>query len=154
MLFRSTKARGLFIDTKNEKIQARSYDKFFNKNEREETRLNFLVQNLAYPVRYFVKYNGFLGILSMRNDELYFCSKSVDSGDYVDYFKAAFYETFNEEQIEAIKDRFRKEDVSMVFEIIDPIHDPHIIKYDFSKNAKNETLAAQRFADTKFKTKI
>lgn len=150
----TTKARGLFIDTKNEKIQARSYDKFFNKNEREETRLNFLVQNLAYPVRYFVKYNGFLGILSMRNNELYFCSKSVDSGDYVDYFKAAFYETFNEEQIEAIKDRFRKEDVSMVFEVIDPIHDPHIIKYDFSKNAKNETLAAQRFADTKFRTKI
>lgn len=124
----TTKARGLFIDTKNEKIQARSYDKFFNKNEREETRINFLMQNLAYPVKYFKKYNGFLGILSMKDDELYFCSKSTDQGDYVEYFKSIFYMTYNEKQIEAIKDRFRKEDISMVFEVIDPINDPHMIK--------------------------
>lgn len=124
----TTKARGLFIDTKNEKIQARSYDKFFNKNEREETRINFLMQNLAYPVKYFKKYNGFLGILSMKDDELYFCSKSTDQGDYVEYFKSIFYMTYNEEQIEAIKDRFKKEDISMVFEVIDPINDPHMIK--------------------------
>lgn len=124
----TTKARGLFIDTKNEKIQARSYDKFFNKNEREETRINFLMQNLAYPVKYFKKYNGFLGILSMKDNELYFCSKSTDQGDYVEYFKSIFYMTYNEEQIEAIKDRFRKEDISMVFEVIDPVNDPHMIK--------------------------
>lgn len=126
----TTKARGLFIDTKNEKIQARSYDKFFNKNEREETRISYLMQNLAYPLRYFKKYNGFLGILSMKNDELYFCSKSVDDGEYVDYFKSIFYMIYNEDQINAIKDRFRKEDISMVFEVIDPINDPHMIKYD------------------------
>ena len=126
----TTRARGLFIDTKNEKIQARSYDKFFNKNEREETRINYLMQNLAYPIYYFKKYNGFLGILSMRNDELYFCSKSVDSGDYVDYFKSIFYSTYNKNQINAIKDRFKKEDISMVFEVIDPVNDPHMIKYE------------------------
>ena len=126
----TTRARGLFIDTKNEKIQARSYDKFFNKNEREETRINYLMQNLAYPIYYFKKYNGFLGILSMRNDELYFCSKSVDSGDYVDYFKSIFYSTYNENQINAIKDRFKKEDISIVFEVIDPVNDPHMIKYE------------------------
>lgn len=125
----TTKARGLFIDTKNEKIQARSYDKFFNKNEREETRINFLMQNLAYPIRYYKKYNGFLGILSMKDNELYFCSKSVDQGEYVDYFKTIFYMTYNDEQIEAIKDRFRKENISMVFEVIDPVNDPHMIKY-------------------------
>lgn len=124
----TTKARGLFIDTKNEKIQARSYDKFFNKNEREETRINYLVQNLSYPVYYYKKYNGFLGILSMKDDELYFCSKSTDQGDFVEYFKSIFFMTYNEEQIEAIKDRFRKEDLSMVFEVIDPINDPHMIK--------------------------
>lgn len=126
----TTRARGLFIDTKNEKIQARSYDKFFNKNEREETRINFLMQNLAYPIKYFKKYNGFLGILSMRNDELYFCSKSVDTGDYVEYFKSIFYSIYDDKQIEAIKDRFRKEDISMVFEVIDPVNDPHMIKYN------------------------
>lgn len=64
----------------------------------------------------------------MKDDELYFCSKSTDQGDYVEYFKSIFYMTYNEEQIEAIKDRFRKEDISMVFEVIDPVNDPHMIK--------------------------
>lgn len=125
----TTKARGLFIDTKNEKIQARSYDKFFNKNERNETKMSHLMQNLIYPVNYYKKYNGFLGILSMKNGELYFCSKSSDSGNYVNYFKSIFYTKYNDEQINAIKDRFQKEDISMIFEVIDPINDPHIIKY-------------------------
>ena len=143
----TTRARGLFIDTKNEKIQARSYDKFFNKNEREETRINYLMQNLAYPIYYFKKYNGFLGILSMRNDELYFCSKSVDDGEYVDYFKSIFYMVYNEEQINAIKDRFRKENISMVFEVIDPINDPHMIKY----NKKNLILLDMIYNEIDFK---
>lgn len=143
----TTRARGLFIDTKNEKIQARSYDKFFNKNEREETRINYLMQNLAYPIYYFKKYNGFLGILSMRNDELYFCSKSVDDGEYVDYFKSIFYMIYNEEQINAIKDRFRKENISMVFEVIDPINDPHMIKY----NKKNLILLDMIYNEIDFK---
>lgn len=143
----TTRARGLFIDTKNEKIQARSYDKFFNKNEREETRINYLMQNLAYPIYYFKKYNGFLGILSMRNDELYFCSKSVDDGEYVDYFKSIFYMIYNEEQINAIKDRFRKENISMVFEVIDPINDPHMIKY----NKKNLILLDMIYNEVDFK---
>lgn len=143
----TTRARGLFIDTKNEKIQARSYDKFFNKNEREETRINYLMQNLAYPIYYFKKYNGFLGILSMRNDELYFCSKSIDDGEYVDYFKSIFYMIYNEEQINAIKDRFRKENISMVFEVIDPINDPHMIKY----NKKNLILLDMIYNEMDFK---
>lgn len=129
----TTQARGLFIDIPNEKIQARSYNKFFNKNEREETRFGALVQNLAFPVCFYKKYNGFLGILSLRNGELYFCSKSTDTGDYVDYFKNVFYSKFSESQIDAIKDRLTKEDITMIFEVIDPFHDPHIIKYDDTK---------------------
>lgn len=126
----TTQARGLFIDIENEKIQARSYNKFFNKNEREETKFGQLVQNLQFPVRFYKKYNGFLGILSMRNDELYFCSKTTNVSNHTEWFKNIFYRIYSEEQIEAIKDRFRKEDISMVFEVIDPINDPHIIKYE------------------------
>lgn len=126
----TTQARGLFIDTINERIQARSYNKFFNKEEREETRFGYLVQNLKFPVQFYKKENGFLGILSLKNDELYFCSKSTNQGDFVEYFKNIFYRIYNEKQIEAIKDRFRKEDVTMVFEVIDPVNDPHIIKYE------------------------
>jgi predicted kinase len=126
----TTQARGLFIDIENEKIQARSYNKFFNKNEREETRFGSLVQNLKFPVKFYKKYNGFLGILSMRNGELYFCSKSSNSGIHTEYFKNIFYRIYNEEQINAIKERFTKEDITMVFEVIDPVNDPHIIKYN------------------------
>ena len=125
----TTQARGLFIDTKNEKIQARSYNKFFNKEEREETRFGYLVQHLQFPARFYKKYNGFLGILSLKDDELYFCSKSTDSGSHAEWFKNIFYRQYNDTQIEAIKDRFRKEDISMIFEVIDPVNDPHIIKY-------------------------
>ena len=126
----TTQARGLFINIEKEKIQARSYNKFFNKEEREETRFGYLVQNLKFPVRFYKKYNGFLGILSMKDGELYFCSKSSNSGEHVEYFKNIFYRIYNENQIAAIKERFSKEDITMVFEVIDPINDPHIIKYD------------------------
>lgn len=126
----TTQARGLFIDVEAEKIQARSYNKFFNKEEREETKFGYLVQNLKFPVSFYKKENGFLGILSLRNDELYFCSKSTNQGDFVEYFKNVFYQTYSIEQIDAIKDRLRKEDITMVFEVIDPINDPHIIKYE------------------------
>lgn len=125
----TTQARGLFIDVKNEKIQARSYNKFFNKDEREETRFGYLVQNLKFPVRFYQKYNGFLGILSLKDGELFFCSKSSDCGEHVEYFKNIFYRIYSDEQIQAIKDRFSKEDITMIFEVIDPINDPHIIKY-------------------------
>ena len=66
----------------------------------------------------------------MKDGELYFCSKSSNSGEHVEYFKNIFYRTYNENQIAAIKERFSKEDITMVFEVIDPINDPHIIKYN------------------------
>lgn len=66
----TTKARGLFIDTKNYKIVARSYNKFFKVDERKETTLDSLKENLIFPVNFYLKYNGFLGILSVYNDEL------------------------------------------------------------------------------------
>ncbi|MDL0079662.1 RNA ligase [Helicobacter zhangjianzhongii] len=58
------KARGLFIDTHAYKIVARSYDKFFNLYEREESSLESLQEHLSYPVQVYIKENGFLGIMS------------------------------------------------------------------------------------------
>ena len=58
------KARGLFIDTHSYSIVARSYDKFFNLYEREESSLESLERTLSYPVQVYVKENGFLGIMS------------------------------------------------------------------------------------------
>ncbi len=125
----TTQARGLFIDTEKNKIIARSYNKFFKINERKETELNKLENNLVFPVKFYLKYNGFLGILSLKDDEFFFASKTTDSGDYVEYFKNIFYKKYSEEQIKILKKKIVEEDITIVFEVIDPINDPHIIEY-------------------------
>ena len=126
----TTQARGLFIDIKNYKILARSYNKFFNINERKETRLDALEENLVFPVKFYLKYNGFLGILSVKDEQLFFASKSTNVGAYVEYFKTIFYKKFDNKQIEALKDKIINDNVTIVFEVIDPINDPHIIEYN------------------------
>lgn len=125
----TTQARGLFIDIKSNKILARSYNKFFKVNERKETELENIEKTLTYPIKFYLKYNGFLGILSVKDDELFFASKSTNTGDYVEYFKKIFYKKFNDKQIEVIKDKIIKDDVTIVFEVIDNVNDPHIIEY-------------------------
>ncbi len=125
----TTRARGLFLDVERYRIVARSYDKFFQIGERKETAFEELKANLVYPVRGFLKYNGFLGIVSVFEDELFFASKSTNVGRYVDNFKNIFYSTFDASQIEKIKNKILRENVSLVFEVIDPLNDPHIIEY-------------------------
>ncbi len=129
----TTKSRGLFINTETCQIVARSYDKFFKVGERKETELETIQKNFIYPVKFYLKYNGFLGIVAVVKDELFFASKSTSKGNYVEYFKTIFYNTYNEEQIQKIKEKLNKEKASMVFEVIDPINDPHIIKYEQKK---------------------
>ena len=128
----TTKARGLFIDINNYKIIARSYDKFFKVNEREDTKLDNIINNIVFPVNFYLKYNGFLGILSVRDNELFFATKSSNTGNYVEYFKNIFYKKYDELQIEAIKNKIINDNVSFVFEVIDNINDPHIIEYNDS----------------------
>ena len=142
---KTTKARGLFIDTKNYKIVARSYDKFFKIGERNETTIDNFKKKLVFPVNFYLKYNGFLGILSVYNDELFFASKSTNIGDYVTYFKNIFYKKYTNQQIKILKDKMINENLSAVFEVLDPFNDPHIIEYqeeniillDLIKNSTN-----------------
>lgn len=125
----TTEARSLFIDTENYQILARSYNKFFKINEREETKLEKLADTLNFPVQFYLKYNGFLGILSVNDNELFFATKSTNIGPYVEYFKNIFYQTFTTNQINALKTKITTTNVTIVFEVIDPVNDPHIISY-------------------------
>lgn len=174
------KARGLFIDTNAYKICARSYEKFFNLGEREESSLNALHENLAYPVRVYAKENGFLGILSanphhknpesnienpgstldssmpydkdsstdsaLRNlyaHKLFITSKSDALSPYASIAreiitasleKHAKHLGIHYNELESrLFARLRQLDVSLVFEIIDPVQDPHIIAYDTTR---------------------
>ena len=163
----TTKARGLFVDKTNGNVVARSFDKFFNHSQVEETKTASLKQTFKFPVIGYKKENGFLGIISKYNGEVRFFSKSSDSSEFTHLFISNLCEHYNiiadkhlklnglwhywdiykkinksgvsvEELpfLDQLKDDLREklnpllqEGYSYVFECVDPISDPHIIKY-------------------------
>lgn len=129
-------ARGLFIDTAENKIMARSYEKFFKINEVRETELAALKNRFVFPVTAYVKENGFLAIVSYdyKNDDLFIASKSTNKGDYVEYIKKQL-EPYKENLLGILRFAYSHgcHELSYVFECIDIENDPHIIKYDSSK---------------------
>ena len=129
-------ARGLFIDTDNNKIMARSYEKFFRINEVRETEMVALKNRLKFPVKAYVKENGFLGIVSYnyKTDDLFIATKSSDKGDCAEYFNKML-EPYKEKLLNLFRALAKSEDqdtYSFVFECVDQENDPHIIKYDKS----------------------
>lgn len=131
----TTKARGLYLDTFKGKVAARAYDKFFNINERPETKFDMLQNKLQFPVTAYVKENGYLGIVSYDeyNDDLFIASKSTIDGQFVEWVKEAIYNQITPENIEKMKEFAKKNNVSFVFENVDIKNDPHIIEYPESK---------------------
>lgn len=129
------KARGLYIDTVDYKVVARAYNKFFNINERPETKLNNLRYKLQFPVTAYVKENGFLGIVGWNTEtnDLLITSKSSPTGDFSGYLKTALYDIYGAEKIDKMKEYIIENNVSFVFECCDIEHDKHIIEYPESK---------------------
>lgn len=128
----TTKARGLFIDTANGVVVARSYPKFFNVNERPETRFGMLQYKLKFPVTAYVKENGFLGMVSYNpeTDDFFIASKSTTEGDFAGWLRDMFFK--NVKNPDKLKDYLKRKNVTLVFECVDMANDPHIIKYDTS----------------------
>lgn len=126
------KARGLFINTTKGVVVARSYPKFFNVNERAETKFNMLQHKLRFPVTAYVKENGFLGMVSYNpdTDDFFITSKSSPDSEFSAWLKAMFYE--NVKDAAGLKEYLKQKNVTMVFECVDMENDPHIIKYDKS----------------------
>lgn len=126
------KARGLFVDTGKDKVVARGYEKFFNVNERRETELeHLLVKFKDSKITCYKKENGFLGIMSYVNGKLFIASKSTNVGEFADMFRKIYEESCIDKQ--QLEKYLSENDVSLTFEVIDTIHDPHLIKYDKSK---------------------
>lgn len=131
----TNKARGLYIDTQNYQIVARAYDKFFNINERPETRFGNLQHKLQFPVTAYLKENGFLGIVgwNTETDDLLITSKSDIGGIFAGYLRTLLYSIYGESKMQKIKEYIRDNNVSFVFECCDVEHDLHIIEYKESK---------------------
>ncbi|WP_334095361.1 RNA ligase [Helicobacter typhlonius] len=139
------KARGLFIDTYNFRICARSYDKFFNYKEREETCDEALKEKLTYPLNVFVKENGFLGIVSAKNandslkleSKLFITSKSDPTSPFAHIMRNLIAESLRKTAQDSIQEveselyeELKTRNLSLVFEVIEPQDDPHIIAYE------------------------
>lgn len=124
----TVKARGLFINTATNKIVARSYEKFFNIDEMESTSLARLRADMQFPVRFWDKENGFLGIVGYdaTSDELVVASKSSVRSDFAGYFKKILESKVN---LKELKKWMADKNFSLVFEVIDVENDPHIIEY-------------------------
>lgn len=124
-------ARGLYINIPKQKVVARAYNKFFNINERPETKFDMLENRLAFPVTVYVKENGFLGIVSYNeeSDSLFVTTKSSPDGDFATFLKDMIARKMEPSAIEAMKAYAKEHDVSFVFECVDMTNDPHIIDY-------------------------
>lgn len=131
----TNKARGLYIDVKDYKIVARAYDKFFNINEKPETKMDMLIHKMQFPVTAYVKENGFLGIVGWNpeTEELLITSKSTPTGCFSEYLKQALYRSYGIDTMDKIKKYIKENNVSFVFECCDMENDPHIIEYPESK---------------------
>ena len=131
----TTKARGLYLDTMKGKVAARAYDKFFNINERPETKFDMLQYKLQFPVTAYVKENGFLGIVSYNEyeDDLFISSKSTIDSQFAQWFKDMLYEKVSSDNLMKMKEFIKENNVSFVFECVDMKNDPHIIEYPESE---------------------
>lgn len=128
----SSKARGLFLDG-NGKVVARGFEKFFNLGENEQTTRENIDKRLKFPVRVERKENGFLGLVSAREDGSWrFWSKSGQT-DYSYLIEHLFKQTLDIGQEEALWNIVHDADVTLAFEVIDQESDRHIIKYDTSR---------------------
>lgn len=136
----TTKARGLFIDTRDGSVSARGYNKFFNIKERPETKLDSLQHNLKFPVTAYVKENGFLGLISYNKDtdDLLFATKSVvdyaaQENDLVNVFKELYTEITTEQQRQLALDFVRTCNATLICECVHQQKDPHIIEYSSNR---------------------
>lgn len=124
----TTKARGLFIDTLNNKILARGYDKFFAIGERQETQLENLPRILKFPIEVYRKENGFLGMMSFdkATNSVFMSTKSTPEGQMSELFTSMVpIDILNK-----ASEYLQKNDVTLLFEVVNPEHDPHIIEYE------------------------
>ncbi|WP_195340462.1 RNA ligase [Fusobacterium sp. 1001295B_180824_G3] len=122
------KARGLFVDKNSGEVKIRSYNKFFNYGERN-INLGYLKKYATYPIKVFKKYNGFLGLASIIDGNIVLATKSTTNGTYKDIFQS-IWDKVEDNVKKLLKQTMTENNCTVVFEVVSPEYDPHIIKYD------------------------
>lgn len=145
------RARGLFFNTNTGDIVIRSYNKFFNINEKEVTKMGNLRRNLQFPVTAYVKYNGYLGLIGYdrETDKLIISSKSNLNSQFSFWVEQLLHEKLSDNKIKEMIDFIKDNNCTLVWEVIDPSHDTHIIDYKESNlvllNIVHNTMDFQQF---------
>jgi tRNA splicing ligase len=131
----TVKARGLYLDTMQNKVFCRGYEKFFKIGERPETEIPVLSKTLTYPITIYGKENGYLGLISYDyyNDDLFYTTKSDPSGPYAEHLRLMHQELTTEANRTSLKEYLKQNNCTLAVEVIDPEFDPHIIEYDTKK---------------------
>jgi len=122
----STKARGLFIRS-DSSIIARGYEKFFNYKENPQTDFDAITNQITFPTVKVEKPNGYLGLLSYDTikDAWFIASKSSITSSHSIWFREQLKPYLTDE----LRDFLVDNNVTLTFEVIEPIKDPHIVKY-------------------------
>lgn len=126
----TTKARGLFLDSKGHVVM-RGFEKFFNLGENAESMPDAVLGRMTYPARVESKENGFLGLIGAKDKKSAFCFYSKSGvTDYSDLIERGFNrEIPSDEDRAAVWKIIRDHDVTLAVEVVDTESDRHIIHY-------------------------
>lgn len=121
----TVKARGLF--TRANEIVGRGFTKFFNAGERPESD----IKTLTYPIRVAKKVDGFLAIVfydkALNTIKVY----SKGGGEYHSHLAAYVLKyTGAFDRIQKYYEDIANRDTTLLYEIVDPVMDEHIVWYD------------------------
>lgn len=121
----TTNARGLF--TRNDEVIGRGFKKFFEIGQTPESTLSLL----GYPVKAYIKHNGFLAIVFYDEENHMVRAYSKGGGEnYSALANKKLLELVGIDKFAAFYFRPENHSKSILFEIVDPKNDPHIVKYD------------------------
>lgn len=145
------RARGLFFNTNTGDIVIRSFNKFFNINEKEVTKIGNLKRNLVYPVTAYVKYNGYLGLVGYdkETDQLIVSSKSNLNSQFSKWFEEILCDKLSQAEMDYMIEYIKQNNCTLVWEVIAPEHDTHMIEYKADNivllNIVHNTMDFQQF---------
>lgn len=121
----TTNARGLF--TRDNEVVGRGFSKFFELGQTPTSTL----ESLGYPVNAYVKHNGFLAIAFYDKVKHNINVFSKGGGEPYSTWARQILKELG--MIDSLVDYYchpKFQDTSVLFEIVDPINDPHIVKYN------------------------
>ena len=124
----NTKARGLF--TRDNEIVGRGFNKFFVVGQDVNDNVDTSLDSIDYPVWIMKKHDGFLGVVFYDNykNKIRVYSKG-GSDTYSPLAEQVLKDTGYYKKIQNYYSDKMNRDSTLLFEIIDPEKDVHIIKY-------------------------